>query len=200
MDFMRSQTIQNLARSFAGESQARTRYTIYAHIAREQHQEYLARLFDHTAENERAHAQAFLRLIQTHSPQPLENLDICAGYPYTLGITMENLLQAAHGEEEEFKTIYPAFAATARSEGYSDAAALWERIAQIEGVHSAVFREAYAQLQTGALYQKDTPTVWRCLECGYIAHSNQPWEVCPVCGKPRGWVAGDIEERRLPSA
>ena len=101
MDFMQTQTCQNLARSFAGESQARQRYTQYAQQARKEGFEYLARLFEQTAGNEQAHAQEFLEKLQKYGRQPIENIDLSAGYPYTLGVTMENLLEAAKGENEE---------------------------------------------------------------------------------------------------
>ena len=102
MDFMQTQTCQNLARSFAGESQARQRYTQYAQQARKEGFEYLARLFEQTAGNEQAHAQEFLEKLQKYGRQPIENIDFSAGYPYTLGVTMENLLEAAKGEIEAF--------------------------------------------------------------------------------------------------
>ena len=139
MDFMQTQTCQNLARSFAGESQARQRYTQYAQQARKEGFEYLARLFEQTAGNEQAHAQEFLEKLQKYGRQPIENIDLSAGYPYTLGVTMENLLEAAKGENEEASRAYPAFARTAREEGYADAAALWENIARIEAMHRDVF-------------------------------------------------------------
>ena len=145
MEFMDTKTCQNLARSFAGESQARTRYALYAATARTEGWEYLARIFEQTAANELAHAEQFLEKIQQHGKQPIENIDVAAGYPFTHGVTMENLYEAAHSEEQEFLDVYPAFAAAAREEGFPDVAALWEQIAKIEGLHRDVFREAYSQ-------------------------------------------------------
>lgn len=198
MQFMDTKTCQNLARSFAGESQARTRYALYAAVARQEEQEYLARLFEQAADNELAHAEQFLLALQAHGKQPIENIDLSAGYPFTHGVTMENLFEAAHGEEQEFLEVYPAFAAAARDEGFPDLAALWTKIAFVEGLHRDVFREAYSQMQTGTLYRKGQPIVWRCLNCGHIVLANEPWQVCPVCKKGRGWVEGDIPTRRLP--
>lgn len=200
MQFMDTKTCQNLARSFAGESQARTRYALYAAVARQEEQEYLARLFEQAADNELAHAEQFLLALQAHGKQPIENIDLSAGYPFTHGVTMENLFEAAHGEEQEFLEVYPAFAAAARDEGFPDLAALWTKIAFVEGLHRDVFREAYSQMQTGTLYRKGQPIVWRCLNCGHIVLANEPWQVCPVCKKGRGWVEGDIPTRRLPQA
>ena len=124
MDFLQSQTCQNLARSFAGESQARNRYTVYALQARKEKQEYLARLFEQTADNEKVHAQEFLEMLVKLAGGPVHNLDIDAGYPYDLGNTAENLQFAAQGEDQEHREVYPAFARTAREEGFADAAAL----------------------------------------------------------------------------
>lgn len=200
MQFMDTKTCQNLARSFAGESQARTRYALYAAVARQEEQEYLARLFEQAADNELAHAEQFLLALQAHGKQPIENIDLSAGYPFTHGVTMENLFEAAHGEEQEFLEVYPAFAAAARDEGFPDLAALWTKIAFVEGLHRDVFREAYSQMQTGTLYRKGQPIVWRCLNCGHIVLANEPWQVCPVCKKGRGWVEGDIPTRRLPQS
>ncbi len=197
MDFMQTQTCQNLARSFAGESQARQRYTQYAQQARKEGFEYLARLFEQTAGNEQAHAQEFLEKLQKYGRQPIENIDFSAGYPYTLGVTMENLLEAAKGENEEAARAYPAFARTAREEGYADASALWENIARIEAMHRDVFLESYNQMQTERLYRKERPIVWRCLNCGFVLLAKEAFRVCPVCGKDRGWAEGDIETRRL---
>ena len=101
MEFMQTQTCRNLARSFAGESQARQRYTQYADQARKEGLAYLARIFEETAANEQIHAQEFLEKLQKYGRQPIENIDLSAGYPYTLGVTMENLLEAAKGENEE---------------------------------------------------------------------------------------------------
>lgn len=198
MQFMDTKTCQNLARSFAGESQARTRYALYAAVARQEEQEYLARLFEQAADNELAHAEQFLLALQAHGKQPIENIDLSAGYPFTHGVTMENLFEAAHSEEQEFLEAYPAFAAAARDEGFPDLAALWTQIASVEGLHRDVFREAYSQMQTGTLYRKGQPIVWRCLNCGHIVLANEPWQVCPVCKKGRGWVEGDIPTRKLP--
>ena len=200
MEFMQTQTCRNLARSFAGESQARQRYTQYADQARKEGLAYLARIFDETAANEQIHAQEFLEKLQKYGRQPIENIDISAGYPYTLGVTMENLLEAAKGENEESVRVYPGFAKTAREEGYADIASLWENIARIEAVHRDVFLESYEQMQTERLYKKERPIVWRCLNCGFVMLSKEAFRVCPVCGKDRGWAEGDIQTRRLGKA
>lgn len=198
MDFMKTQTVQNLARSFAGEAQARTRYAIYAAQARRQEQEYLARLFDTAAANELAHAQEFLEALQKHAPQPLDNLTLSAGYPYAFSeATLDNLRAAARGEAEEHGSVYPAFADTARQEGLPELAVLWQNIAVVEGVHSRVFRQAAEQLESGALFHKEQPIVWRCLNCGHTYRACDAQDPCPICGKPQGWAWGDVDEKQL---
>ncbi len=197
MDFLKTETAQNLARSIAGESQARSRYTVYADRARKEKQEYLARIFEQTADNEKIHAQEFLEMLVKLAGGPVHNIDLSAGYPYDLGSTAENLQFAADGEGQEHETIYPAFAKTAREEGYPEAAKLWENIAAIEGLHHNIFSDAHTQYTNGTLYKKERPVVWRCLNCGYILEANEPWKVCPVCHKDTGWAMGYVDERQL---
>lgn len=198
MDFFTSKTALNLARSFAGESQARNRYTIYAEQARKEKQEYLARIFEQTADNEKVHAKEFLEMITKLAGKPVHNLDFDAGYPYALGNTAENLQFAAEGENQEHTEVYPAFAGIAREEGFADAAALWEKIAPIEGLHHNVFTDAHTQYTTGSLYKKDKPVVWRCLNCGYVIEAAAPWTTCPVCHKDQGWVEGYVDDKNAP--
>ena len=192
-----SKTEQNLWTAFAGESQARNKYTYFASKAKKDGYVQIAKIFEETAANEQIHAQEFLEKLQKYGRQPIENIDISAGYPYTLGVTMENLLEAAKGENEESVRVYPGFAKTAREEGYADIASLWENIARIEAVHRDVFLESYEQMQTERLYKKEHPIVWRCLNCGFVMLSKEAFRVCPVCGKDRGWAEGDIQTRRL---
>ena len=199
MDFMQSETRVNLARAFAGESQARNRYTIYADVARKEGQEYLARIFQETADNEKVHGEEFLEMIQKHAPTPQENIHIDAGYPFPLGNTAQNLAFAAAGELEEVSTAYPAFAELAKREGFPDVARLFEQIATIEGLHHNVFQQAHSQLTGETLYHKPQPIVWRCLNCGYSYTAEKPYAKCPVCQKDQGWVEGDIDKKQLPT-
>ena len=192
-----TRTEQNLRTAFSGESEARNKYTFFASKARKDGYVQIAEIFEETAANEQIHAQEFLEKLQKYGRQPIENIDISAGYPYTLGVTMENLLEAAKGENEESVRVYPGFAKTAREEGYADIASLWENIARIEAVHRDVFLESYEQMQTERLYKKEHPIVWRCLNCGFVMLSKEAFRVCPVCGKDRGWAEGDIQTRRL---
>ena len=192
----KQQTILNLARSFAGESQARTRYSIYARIARQEGWEVIARVFEETAGNEEVHAQKFLEVLSDLGGQT-DNLDISAGYPYQVGDTAQNLAYAAAGELHEHDNAYPEFAEVARREGCDDAARLWMQIARIEGVHHNTFQELHKQLTKGTLTEKKAPAVWRCVHCGYTYESIRTCDPCPVCGKNAGWQEGDLDRKNM---
>lgn len=196
MEFIHSETRKNLVRSFAGESQARTRYTIYAQKAREENCEWIARVFEETAANEAVHAEEFLEMLKTLGGCA-ENIDVEAGYPFQLGTTAENLGFAADGEKEEHDDAYPGFAEIARREGYKDAARLWMQIARIEGVHYNQFKTLEEQLLKGELTEKDEPILWRCLNCGYTYEGIRACDPCPVCGKSAGWQEGDLDKKKL---
>lgn len=192
----RQETLTNLARSFAGESQARTRYTVYAQQARKEGYEWIARVFEETADNEAVHAEEFLEHMQSLGGLA-DNVVLAAGYPFQLGTTAENLQHAAKGELEEHNTAYPEFAEIARREGYDDAARLWMQIARIEGVHHNVFASMHEQLTSGTLTEKKEPIVWRCINCGYTYEGIRACDPCPVCGKNAGWQEGDLNKKKL---
>ncbi len=196
MEQTKHETILNLARSFAGESQARTRYTIYAQVARKEGQEWIARIFEETAANEAVHAEEFLEQMQKLGGCA-DNLDISAGYPFQLGTTLENLAFAAAGELHEHDDAYPGFAEAARREGVDEAARLWMQIARVEGVHHNTFRQLHEQMANGTLTQKDQPIRWQCLNCGYTYDSTRACDPCPVCDKGAGWQAGDVDRKQL---
>ncbi len=193
---MNHATIQNLARSFAGESQARTRYTVYAQVARKEGYEWIARVFEETAGNEAVHAEEFLEQLQKLGGCA-PNIDLNAGYPFQLGTTLENLRFAAQGELEEHNDAYPGFAEIARREECTEAARLWMQIARIEGVHHNTFRQLHEQLSKGTLTEKKKPIVWRCLNCGYTYEGIRATDPCPVCSKPAGWQEGQLDNRQL---
>lgn len=196
MNESRKETILNLARSFAGESQARTRYTVYAQAARKEGHEWIAQVFEETAANEAVHAEEFLEMLQKLGGCA-PNIDLSAGYPYELGTTAENLQFAATGELHEHDTAYPEFAEIARREGFDDAARLWMQIARIEGVHHNAFNDMHEQLVTGRLTEKDEPISWRCLNCGYTYEGIRACNPCPVCKKDAGWQEGDLDRKKM---
>lgn len=196
MEFANSETRKNLVRSFAGESQARTRYTVYAQVAREENNEWIARVFEETAANEAVHAEEFLEMLQQLGGCG-SNIQVDAGYPFQLGTTAENLGYAADGEKEEHDDAYPGFAEIARREGYKDAARLWMQIARIEGVHHNQFKALEEQLLKGELTEKDQPILWRCVNCGYTYEGVRACDPCPVCGKSAGWQEGELDRKQL---
>ena len=196
MEFIHSQTKQNLVRSFAGESQARTRYTVYAGVARKEGWEWVARIFEETAANEAVHAEEFLEtLVSLGGGAP--NIDLSAGYPYQLGTTVENLGYAAEGELHEHDHAYREFAELARREGFDQVATLWMQIARIEGVHHNTFRSLEEQMLRQELTEKEEPVLWRCLNCGYTYQGIRACDPCPVCKKGKGWQEGQLDSKRL---
>ena len=192
----RNETLTNLARAFAGESQARTRYSVYAQVARKEGKEWIARVFEETADNEAIHAEEFLEKLQQLGGCA-DNIDLAAGYPFQLGTTEENLRFAAMGELSEHDEAYPGFAEIARREGYDDTARLWMQIARIEGVHHNVFQSLYEQLVSGTLTEKESPIQWRCLNCGYTYEGIRACDPCPVCGKEAGWQEGELDRKKM---
>ena len=191
-----NETIQNLARSFAGESQARTRYTVYAQVARKEGYEWIARVFEETAANEAVHAEEFLEKLQKLGACA-PNIDLNAGYPYQLGSTLENLQYAAEGELHEHDQAYPAFAEMARRESLDEVARLWMQVSRVEGVHHNTFRQWYEQLANGTLTEKETPITWRCLNCGFTYEGIRAVDPCPICSKPAGWQEGELNTKQL---
>ncbi len=196
MEFQNSETRKNMVRSFAGESQARTRYTIYAQKAREENCEWIARIFEETAANEAVHAEEFLEMLQQLGGCA-PNIRVDGGYPFQLGTTAANLSFAADGEKQEHSDAYPAFAEIARREGFKDAARLWMQIARIEGVHHNTFRSLEEQLLKGELTEKDQPITWRCLNCGYTYEGVRACDPCPVCNKSALWQEGELNRKQL---
>lgn len=196
MEYQNRETVTNLARAFAGESQARTRYTVYAQVARKEGWEWIARIFEETAANEAIHGEEFLEMLKKlEACAP--NIDLSAGYPFQLGTTAENLAFAAEGELHEHDDAYPGFAEVARREGFDDTARLFMQIARIEGVHHNTFRQLHEQMVSGTLTEKEAPITWRCLNCGYTYESIRACDPCPVCEKTAGWQAGSLDERLL---
>ena len=196
MEQNKQETLLNLARAFAGEAQANTRYTVYAKVARKDGQEWIARIFEETAANEAVHAEEFLEMLQKLGGTA-PNIDLSAGYPFQLGTTEENLQYALEGELHEHDDAYPGFAEVARREGCDEAARLWMQIARIEGVHHNTFLSLHEQLLSGSLTQKEQPVLWRCLNCGYTYESIRACDPCPVCKKEAGWQAGELDQRKM---
>ncbi len=181
-----TRTSENLARAFAGESQARNRYTFYSEYAKKEGHAVIEQIFKQIAGNERAHAKVFYDLLVDGMGGP-SNVNVDAGYPFEQGDTLANLNSAAHGEHEEHSKIYPAFADIAKEEGFPQAEAAFRMIAKIELEHEEKFKQLAEELNSQTLYQKKAPVEWVCTNCGHIHRGTDAPGICPVCKYPQGW-------------
>ena len=186
MEFKDSATKENLLRAFAGESQARNRYTFAASAARKEKLEAVARVFEFTADQERAHAKVFYDLLL---PSAGQNIAIDGNYPIDLSDKTLDLLKAArHNEYEEFEHDYAAFAEIAHREGFDLIGGQFELIAQIEKTHGDRFGLLAELLEKGTLFGEDNhQEVWMCLNCGEIITASLAPQVCPVCRHGQGY-------------
>lgn len=180
-----TKTAECLARAFAGESQARNRYTFFYEIATQQKQDYIAHVFDETAKNEKAHAKVFYDFL-------IKGLGSCdihvdAHYPIELGTIEENLKAAADGEHDEWSSAYKEFSEIAVSEGFPEISTAFKNIASIEKTHEERFLDVYDKMKSSTLFTSDTPKLWKCRNCGYILESKSAPAVCPVCKYPQGF-------------
>lgn len=169
-DLKGSKTEANLVAAFAGESQARNKYTFFAHKAREDEFIQIAKIFEETANNERAHAELWFKILNGGISQ-----------------TYENLLSARDGEHYEWEEMYPEFARVAREEGFDEIAALFEKVAAIEKEHEKRFEKYAGELKGGRLFCKDGEIWWQCESCGHIMKAKDAPDHCPVCGQPQGY-------------
>ena len=184
MEFKDSRTAQNLLKAFAGESQARNRYTFAAEIARKEGLEHVAAVFEETAANEQAHAGLFYKVLSRMAPGALE---ITAGYPVVAGDTTAQLKAACSGENEEWSALYPEFARIAREEDFPEAARVFEWIAKVEKEHEDRFRRLLDHVVNGTVFQRGEKIFWRCMECGHIHEGVAAPKACPVCLKPQAF-------------
>ena len=185
VNFSESMTKENLMRAFAGESQARNRYTIAAERAEKDGMLTIAEIFRYTADQERAHAERFYELLKDLSGQTIH---IDGSYPVDQQESLPKLLHAAeHNEHEEFADVYQAFGNTAREEGFPEAASAFHQIAEIEHIHEQRFAKLAEMLESGSWYQPKTTSRWMCTNCGYIHEGNQAPPVCPVCRHEQGY-------------
>ncbi len=184
MDLKGSQTEKNLLVAFAGESQARNRYTFYASEARKAGYELIPAIFLETAENEKEHAKVFFQHLTAGGAGQAE---IEAGYPFHLGDTLSNLKAAAAGENYEWTTMYQDFANIAADEGFQDVARSFREIAKVEKFHETRYRSLAQHLEDGTLFKRKEPIRWHCRNCGYVVSGHQPPDKCPSCQHPKGF-------------
>lgn len=180
MQFRGSKTEKNILAAFAGESQARNRYTFFASAARKEGYEQIAALFLQTADEEKEHGKLFFKKLMGGEVQ------ITAGYPAgVIGTTKENLKAAAEGEEMEWGTLYPSFAATATKEGFKEIAYLFKMVAKVEEHHEARYRKLWENLENGTVFRAEMPVKWYCRNCGYVHEGKAAPAKCPVCEHPK---------------
>ena len=181
MQLKGSQTEKNLLIAFAGESQARNRYTFYASEARKAGFEQIAAIFQETADNEKEHAKVFFNHLGEGTAE------ILAGYPFHLGDTASNLQAAAEGENFEWTTLYQNFAEEAEKEGFKEIAISFREIGTVEKFHEARYRALLERVKHDTVFDRDETTTWHCRNCGYIAKGKNAPEVCPSCKHPRSY-------------
>lgn len=185
MEFRNSETKDNLMRAFAGESQARNRYTIAAGQARNEKLYVVEAVFRFTAEQEKEHAEVFYNYLNELAG---ENIAIDGAYPVDIAKDVAALLRMAqHNEYEEHDDVYQNFAKKAKEEGFDTIADTFTQIAEIEKIHGNRFGQFAKWLEDGQLFVSDVETAWMCLECGHIYHGTKVPPACPVCHNDRGY-------------
>ncbi|NLD93743.1 MAG: rubrerythrin family protein [Fibrobacter sp.] len=184
-----TQTEKNLLKAFAGESQARNRYTYAASIAKKEGYEQIAGVFLETADQEKQHAKRFFRFLEGGM------LEITASYPAgVLGTTAQNLKAAADGEHEEYSLLYPEFAKIAKEEGFPQVAAQFNTVSVAERNHEKRYRLLLENLEKGLVFKKEQTIKWKCRECGYIHEGADAPKVCPCCDHPQAFFEKLSEE------
>jgi len=179
-----NKTQENLLKAIAGESMARNKYTYYAEIAMKEGLVWIARVFEETADNERAHAQEELEKIKGKA-EMTNTYDI-----HELGDTLENLKNASEGEKYEFGTMYPGFEKIAREEGEEEIATLFKEISEVEEKHAERYDLLAKKLEEGTLFKSEGEIEWKCLNCGYIHKGKSAPDECPLCKKAQGYYMG----------
>lgn len=169
MELKGSKTEKNLLAAFAGESQARNKYSYFASQAKKEGYEQIAAIFQETADNEKEHAKKEFKFLKG------------------IGDTKANLLAAAEGENHEWTSMYPEFAKVAREEGFTKIAKVFEEIAKVEKEHEKRYKKLLKNLEEGKVFKKDNPVMWKCRNCGYIYEGTEPPKICPACDHPQSY-------------
>ncbi len=177
-----TKTEQNLLKAFAGESQARNRYTYFASAARKEGYEQIANIFMETAENEKEHAKVFFKFLEGG------DLEITASYPAgMISDTKANLEEAAAGENLEWTTLYADFSKTAKDEGFPDIARAFEQIAKVEKFHESRYRKLASNVANKEVFKKKAAVKWHCINCGYVLEGTDAPNECPACKHPQAF-------------
>ncbi|SKA86606.1 Rubrerythrin [Clostridium sp. USBA 49] len=181
-----TKTAENLMKAFAGESQARNRYTFYASVAKKEGFVQISNIFTETANNEKEHAKRFFKFLNENGLAG-DTVEITANFPVALGDTKTNLLAAANGENEEWSDLYPKFADVAEEEGFDTIAIAFRKIAEVEKHHEDRYRKLLSNVENDKVFKKETSTLWKCGNCGYIFEGEEAPKVCPACLHPQGY-------------
>jgi rubrerythrin len=177
-----TRTEKNLLDAFAGESQARNRYTFFASVAKKEGFEQIAGVFEETANQEKEHAKRFFKFLEGGM------VEITAKYPAgVIGTTAENLKAAAEGEHQEHAVLYPEFAKIAAEEGFPKVAAAFLAVAQVEAEHEARYLKLLKRVEDGKFFERDNEILWQCRNCGYITKGKKAPEICPACLHPKAF-------------
>jgi len=175
-----TQTEKNLLTAFAGESQARNRYTYFASAAKKEGYVQISEIFTETANQEKEHAKRLFKFLEGGE------VEIIAAFPAgVIGTTLENLKEAAAGEEYEWTQMYPDFAAVAKKEGFGAIAMVFEMIAIAEKQHDKRYGDLAANIEAGKVFKKETSVKWQCRNCGYVHEGKEAIEMCPACAHPQ---------------
>ena len=177
-----TKTEKNILTAFAGESQARNRYTYFASKAKKEGYAQMSAIFEETANQEKEHAKRLFKLLEG------EEVEISASFPAgVIGTTLENLEASAAGERFEHTQMYPEFAKTAREEGFDEIAVIFESIAVAEKQHEKRYNDLASNLKANRVFKRDDKVVWQCRNCGYIHNDNKAPEICPACAHPEAY-------------
>lgn len=188
MELNGSKTEKNLLAAFAGESQARTRYTFFASAAKKEGYEQIAAIFTETADNEKEHAQLFFKHLQGG------DVEITAKYPAgVIATTSQNLRAAAAGEKLEWGSLYPGFADVADKEGFKEIASIFRRIGTVESDHERRYLKLLENVEKNRVFKRDTPVKWRCRNCGRVLEAREAPLKCPVCDHDRAYFELFVE-------
>ena len=180
-----TETLKNLMAAFAGESQARNRYTFWSSIAKKEGYVEVSKIFEETANQEKEHAKRLMKLMNTAAQG--ETLPVAGEFPVLMGTTVENLKAAAAGENEEWTHMYPEFAKKAEEEGLPEIAAILRAIAMAEKMHEERYLKLAKQIEDGTVFKKDHKVLWKCNNCGFVVESLEAPTVCPDCNHPQAY-------------
>lgn len=185
MNFKGSETEKNLLKAFAGESQARNRYTYFASVAKKEGYEQISAIYMETADNEKEHAKIFFQHLEKSGGN---KVSITASYPAgKIGTTKENLLASANGEKEEWSALYPEFEKIARKEGFKNIADSFKQIGEVEEKHEDRYRKLLKNIEEKKVFKRDKVVRWKCRNCGYIHTGKEAPKKCPACKHPQAF-------------